>query len=350
MRAVVTGGAGFIGHHLVAALTQRGDLVTILDDLSAGTAPHNLHGDRRVVLIEADVRDGAALDRAFTGAQVVFHLAALTSVARSVVDPHTTHKVNAGGTSAVLHAAARAGVGAMVLASSAAVYGERPGGADPGRPQLETDPLAPASPYAASKAEAEAIVARQADDLGVRAVVLRYFNVYGTGQNPDAEYAAVLPSFIAAALRGEPAVIHGDGTQRRDFVHVSDVVAANLLAADLLAAGADRRGERLIFNIGSGTGRSVIELHSAVAHATGAYIPPTFAAARPGDVRTSSADIARAASQLGFRVKLSFAEGVRQTVDGYRAAWRSDGSAERPGSAPAAAQAEHLTRRYREAS
>ena len=226
MRAAVTGGAGFIGHHLVAALLARGDQVSVIDDFSTGQHSRLQPVDVRVLVTEGSVLDPAALDRALGGCEVVFHHAAIASVARSLVAPRLTNDVNTNGTIEVMLAAARHGVRRVVLAGSSAVYG-----VPEELPCRESQRPTPLSPYGAGKLAAEHYAHSLGVLHGVETAVLRYFNVYGPGQDPAAEYAAVIPRFITAVLDGRRPIINGSADIARDFVYIDDVVEANLLAA-----------------------------------------------------------------------------------------------------------------------
>jgi UDP-N-acetylglucosamine/UDP-N-acetyl-alpha-D-glucosaminouronate 4-epimerase len=308
VKVLVTGGAGFIGHHLATALVARGDDVVVLDDFSTGRRERlDRAGVARVV--DADLRTGPGVVDALRDREVVFHLAAIASVAKSVRDPETTNAVNVDGTVRLMVEAARIGVRRVVVASSSAVYGERAK-----LPSQETDRPEPHSPYATSKLAAEHYAHNLGEMAGIETVALRFFNVFGPDQDPNAEYAAVVPRFIVAALNGEEPVIYGDGRQSRDFVHVDDVVAANLAAADR----PDVSG--LTANVGSGERRSLLDLLDAVAAAAGRKLSPIFEPARPGDVRDSQADITVASERLGFRPRVDFHEGIRRTMESYRQA------------------------------
>jgi UDP-glucose 4-epimerase len=308
VRVLVTGGAGFIGHHLAMALVARGDDVVILDDFSTGQRERlDRVGASRVV--EADLRAGPGLADALRDREVVFHLAAIASVAKSVEDPETTNAVNVDATLRLMVESGRAGVRRVIVASSSAVYGP-----EASLPSRESDRPDPGSPYATSKLAAEHYVHNLGASSGIETVALRFFNVFGPGQDPKAEYAAVVPRFIVAALGHDQPTIYGDGLQSRDFIHVDDVVAANLCAA----ATPDVAG--LTVNVGSGESRSLIDLLGAVAAAAGRKLSPAFEPARPGDVRDSRADITLAASRLGFWPRVSFDEGIRQTMEWYREA------------------------------
>ena len=306
MRALVTGGAGFIGRHLASALAARGDDVVVVDDFSTGRRG-SLEALAGVRVLEGDVRSGPALVEALRDREVVFHLAAIASVARSIDDPVDSNSVNVDGTVRLMVEAARAGVGRVVLASSSAIYG-----ASPQLPSAESHLPAPASPYAAGKLAAEHYLHAIGAASGVETVALRYFNVYGPGQDPAAEYAAVVPRFATAAIAGKRPVIYGDGRQSRDFAYVGDVVAANVAAAT-------RRGvSGLTANVGSGLRYSLLDLLAAVGAAVGRDLDPRFEAPRPGDVRDSQADITVAADRLGFQPSVELAVGIALTVGSFR--------------------------------
>ncbi len=302
-RVVVTGGAGFIGSHLVDELLRLGASVRILDDLSSGRE-ENLAGVRdRIDFVRGDVRDAELLRRCLEGARFVFHEAALVSVAASVEDPQRSASVNLGGTLAVLEAARRCGVERVVFAASAAAYG-----AAPRLPCREGDAPDPASPYAVEKVAGESYCRLYTRLYGVPAVALRYFNVYGPRQRPDSDYASVIPAFVDACGSWRRPVIYGDGEQTRDFVFVADVVRANLLAATAPAAPGQ------VLNVASGRAVSLRELLAEVQRVCGTDLEPVHAEERPGDVRHSRGDPERAAEILGFRAEVDLREGLRRTV------------------------------------
>ena len=307
MRALVTGGAGFIGHHLVAGLLQRGDEVSVIDDFSTGLRSRIEPFERDIQLVEGSVLDPDALTRAAGGSDVIFHEAAIPSVARSLVSPRLVNDVNVNGTIEVMLVAGRLGVGRVVLAASSSAYG-----ASPDLPCRETQSPAPLSPYAASKVAAEHYLHALGAFHGVATVALRYFNVFGPGQDPVSEYAAVVPRFTTAVLNGTRPTINGTGEISRDFTFIDNVVQANLLAA----ASAAPSG--LTCNIGSGTSFSLLELLAAIGDAAGSPVDPIFGPARPGDVPHSLADISLAQRELGYQVSVPFAEGVARTVASYR--------------------------------
>ncbi len=306
MQFVVTGGAGFIGSHLSEALRERGEVI-ILDDLSSGKREniHHLLNEDRVRFVEGDVTDLPLLRDLFRGADGIFHQAAIASVPRSVADPLATHAVNATGSLNVLVAARDAGVRKVVLASSSAVYGDNP--ALPKHEGMVPEPL---SPYAVQKVTGEYYASAFSALYGLQTVCLRYFNVFGPRQDPASEYAAVIPKFIARLLAGEPPRIYGDGSQTRDFVFVQDVVQANIAAMASDAAGT--------FNIAGGTPLSVNDLASIVQDLLGTDREPLHAAARPGDIHDSYADITRARERLGWSPRHSLKRGLAETVAWFR--------------------------------
>jgi UDP-glucose 4-epimerase len=302
VRALVTGGAGFIGSHLVDALVARGDEVVVLDNLATGRL-ENLSDAAR--FIEGDVADEAAVAAAVAGCEVVFHPAALGSVARSVERPLDTDRSNIHGTLAVLEAAHRAGARRVVLASSSSVYG--------GASQVataESAPLVPRSPYAVTKLTGEHYARVYRELHGLETVCLRYFNVFGPRQRPDSEYAAVIPLFMDALLTGRDPVVHGDGLQSRDFTFIADTVAANLCAA---GAPAERCAGR-VFNIARGTPATLLDLLDILATELGVTVAPKHTDPRPGDVRNSHADISAARRDLGYEPGVSFREGLARTL------------------------------------
>ena len=309
MKAVVTGGAGFIGHHLVAGLLEQGHEVAVIDDFSTGLRERLAPFRGRISVAEGSILDAAALDTAFSGCEVVFHEAAIASVARSFAEPRLTEDVNVGGTIEVLLAAARSSVRRVVFAGSSAVYG-----VPEGPPSSERDRTRPTSPYGASKLAAEYYLHSLGELHGIETAVLRYFNVYGPGQDPTAEYAAVIPRFIAAVLDGRRPTIYGSPDISRDFVHVDDVVDANLLAA---GTSSPPRGT---WNVASGSRTSLGELLQAVAAATGRDVEPLLETPRPGDIAHSQASIALAQQELGYTVGVPLREGISRLVAWFREA------------------------------
>ena len=308
MKAAVTGGAGFIGHHLVAALLARGDAVTVIDDFSSGRRSRLDRFADRVTVTEGSVLDPSALDDALTGTDVVFHHAAIPSVARSLVAPRLTNDVNTSGTIEVMLAAARQGTRRVVFAGSSAVYG-----VPDSLPCRESRLAQPVSPYGASKLAAEHYLHSLGHALGIDTVALRYFNVYGPGQDPAAEYAAVIPRFIAAVLGGEQPTINGSAEISRDFVYIADVVDANILAARLSGPSG------LTVNIASGHQTSLASLLEAISRAVGQDVAARIGPARPGDIVHSVADVDRALQELDFRAKVPLGEGISRTIEAIRA-------------------------------
>ena len=307
---LVTGGAGFIGAHLVDRLLADGARVRVLDDFSTGSddnlAAARRHGDRLEV-VRDDVRDLPAVERAARGAAVIFHQAAMRSVPRSVADPLGANAHNVTGTLHVLEAARRAGIRRVVYASSSSVYGDRPD-----LPKREDQPPAPISPYAVSKVAGEQYAAVWTRLYGVETVGLRYFNVFGPRQDPKSEYAAVIPRFILWALGGEPLEVHGDGAQSRDFTYVDNVVDANVLAATAPGGGGE------VFNVGCGARVSLLEIIARLERTLGRPLARRHTPPRPGDVPHTLADIDRAKRVLGYTPLVDFDEGFRRTVAYFR--------------------------------
>lgn len=311
MRALVTGGAGFIGSHLVEALVRRGADVVVLDNLCSGSRANlrapGLAG--QVEFVQADVTDAAAVRRAMAGCDWVFHQAALVSVPKSVECPRESHRDNVVGTLEVLTAARDAGVRRVVLASSSAVYGDR----DEVTKREDLPPL-PLTPYALQKYAAERYGQLFHALYGLQTVGLRYFNVFGPRQAADSPYSGVIARFCAAFLANQRPTVFGDGRQSRDFVYVANVVAANLAAAE----GAPERVAGRVYNVGTGTSLTLLELIGELQRVTGRALEPQFKPARPGDVRYSNADVTAATRDLGYRVAVSWQEGLAATLDWYR--------------------------------
>lgn len=304
---LVTGGAGFIGSHICERLLKEGHSVRVLDNFFSGKEANleSLGGD--VDLIRGDIREPKTIAEAMRGVHVVFHEAALGSVPRSVADPVTTHEVNITGTLNVLLAARDAGVRRVVYASSSSVYGETEE-----LPKHEGMMPQPLSPYALSKLAGEHYITVFNHVYGFEAVGLRYFNIFGSRQDPESQYAAVIPKFTTALLEGKQPVIYGDGLQSRDFTHVENVVEANLLASE--ADGVAGRA----FNVACGGRYSLLDLLGKLKQIIGSDIQPIHEAPRAGDVRDSQASIEAARRAFGYRVKVDFDEGLRRTVEWYR--------------------------------
>ena len=305
--ALVTGGAGFIGGHLVSQLLQDGWRVRVLDDFSSGREENLADSAGRIELVRSDLSAPGVLPAACEGVHTVFHEAAIPSVPRSVSEPIRTHEVNATGTLKLLEAARRAGVDRVVYASSCASYGD---GSE--LPKVETMAPDPRSPYAAQKLAGEQYCRLYADLYGLETVSLRYFNVYGPRQDPTSDYAAVVPRFVTAAIEGRPSTIFGDGEQTRDFVYVQDVVRANLLAAAAPGvAGA-------VVNVAGGRRISLNDLVARIAELTGCDEAPVHAPERVGDVRDSEADVALARERIGFEPETELRDGLAATVEHFR--------------------------------
>jgi nucleoside-diphosphate-sugar epimerase len=304
---LVTGGAGFIGSHIAEFLAAGGDSVRVLDNLSTGKKENLAGFIGRVEFIEGDIRDLDACRRAVRGVEHVLHQAALASVTGSIADPLLTNAINVTGTLNLLLSARDAGVRSFVLASSSAVYGD-----DPAMPKREGREGRPLSPYGTSKRVGEKYGELFHELYGMKTVALRYFNVFGPRQDPMSDYAAVIPVFITKVLRGERPVIYGDGEQSRDFIYVKSVVQANVTAAE----SPDTGGEAL--NVASGKGLTVNALLAAVNGIVGTEIQAVHAEPRPGDIKHSVADIAKARRVMGFEPQIPFMDGLKDTVSWYR--------------------------------
>jgi UDP-glucose 4-epimerase len=300
---LVTGGAGFIGSHLVEALIARGEQVRVLDDFSTGKRENLAPFADRVELIEGDVVNPGDVQRAVSGCRYVLHLAAIASVQASLDDPRRSHQVNAGGTLNVLEATRLAGVQRVVSVSSAAIYGDH--AALPLREELPPRPL---SPYGASKAAAEAYCLAFHASYGLPIVVLRPMNAYGPRQDPTSPYSGVISIFAARMRRGETPVIYGDGKQTRDFVYVADVVRALLLACKCEAAVGG------VFNVASGTQTSILQLVATLSEVLDTDLPPTFGPPRGGEVRFSEGNTQRARETLGWEAQIPLREGLARLV------------------------------------
>jgi len=304
VNVLVTGGAGFIGSNLVGALAGDGHPVRVLDDLSTGHK-ENLDGVAgNVEVVLGDVRDRALVRGALDGVEVVFHLAALPSVARSVADPRASHEVNVDGTLNVLLAAGDAGVRRLVYASSSSVYGDTPV-----LPKHEEMPVSPRSPYAAAKLAGEAYCRAFSHVYPLETVCLRFFNVFGPRQDPASQYAAVVPRFVTRMLAGRPAEVTGDGRQTRDFTFVANAVEACRLAA---SAGPEAVGQAM--NVGCADRISVLDLVGLINDLLGQRLDPVFTPARPGDVRDSQASTDKAKRLIGYRPLVPVREGMAATV------------------------------------
>jgi nucleoside-diphosphate-sugar epimerase len=303
---LVTGGSGFIGSNLVEELLERGREVKILDNFSTGRRENLAHLGGHIEQIEGDLRSYERVSHAVRNCDVVFHQGALPSVPRSLQDPISSNEVNVVGTLNVLLAARDAGVRRVVFASSSSIYGDLPG-----MPRVESAPVAPAAPYAVSKLAGEQYCMVASRVYGLETVALRYFNVFGRRQDPLSHYSAVIPRFITALQEGRAPIIYGTGEQSRDFTHISNVVQANLLAAEAEGAAGE------VFNVGAGECHSLNELAGALNRIMGTDIEPEYAPARAGDVAKSLADVSKAERILGYDASVSFDEGLARTVEAY---------------------------------
>ena len=304
---LVTGGAGFIGSSIAEALLATGERVRIIDDFSSGRRENLARLPGRFELIEGTITDPQTVARAVHGVEVVFHEAAIPSVARSVADPQATMLAGVQGTTVLLDVAQRAGVRRVIFAASSAAYGDTPT-----LPKMETMEPRPLSPYAASKLAGEQLMRIFAELHGIETISLRYFNVFGPWQDPNSDYAAVIPKFITAAIRGERPIIFGDGEQTRDFCYVENAVRANLLAA---AASRRLRGE--VVNIACGERTSLNQLVRCVGELAGRRLDPDHRAPRPGDVLDSLADVTAARELLRYEPAVDLREGLKRTYRSF---------------------------------
>ena len=308
-KALVTGGAGFIGSTLVRELVKRGVFVRVLDNVSSGNLT-NLEGlGKKLEFVEGDIRNAVACRNACRGVEAVFHMAALVSVPQSVADPILSESINSGGTLNLLIAARDCQVKRFVFSSSSAVYGDTEQ-----IPTPETTPTFPTSPYGIQKLMGEHYARTFFQLYGLETVTLRYFNVYGPGQNPASAYAAVIPKFLTRHFSGQTSVIFGDGEQTRDFCHVNDVVQANILAAETSMPEAIGS----VFNVACGNRISVNELILKMRESLGAELSTDYQAERAGDIKHSGADISKIVSKLDYAPKVRIETGLKETADYYR--------------------------------
>lgn len=307
VRALVTGGAGFIGSHIATALVDRGDQVVVLDNLSTGKQQNLEHLQGRIRFIQGELQDREAVKEALQGAEVVFHQAALASVPRSVATPLDTHDACVTGTLNLLDLARAAGVRRVIYAGSSSAYGDQPF-----QSKRETDLPLPLSPYAAAKLAGEYYLQAFTATYGLETVTIRYFNVFGPRQDPNSEYSAVIPKFVTAVLRGERPTIYGDGTQSRDFTYIDNVVSGNLAAAD-----APNVAGRVI-NVACGEQFSLLQLMDSINRVLGTNIQPLFAERRAGDIKSSLADISLAQQLLEYQPLVTFDEGLRRSIKYYQ--------------------------------
>ena len=303
---LVTGGAGFIGSHVVDELVRRRERVRVLDNFVTGKRENIAHNLAHIELVEGDLTDLEAVRRAVAGADYVLHLGAIPSVPRSVADPLASNEANVTGTLNVLVAARDEGVERVVYSSSSSVYGD-----SPTLPKHEHMPTSPLSPYAVSKLAGENYCVAFHRVYGLPAVCLRYFNVFGPRQDPQSQYAAVIPKFVTRMLNGKPPLVYGDGLQTRDFTYVANVVEANLLACQR----EDAIGQ--VMNAALGNRISLLDLIHTLNKVLGTDLPPAFDAPRPGDVRDSQADTTLMEALLRFQTVVGFEEGLRRTVEWF---------------------------------
>jgi len=306
-RALVTGGAGFIGGHLVEGLLAAGWSVRVIDDLSTGSERNLAHARERIEFTRGDIRDADVLKRVMDGVEVVFHQAAMASVPRSVAMPLLTNSINVDGTLLVLETARQSGVRRVVYAASSSAYGDTEV-----LPKTESLPATPLSPYALQKHTGEVYCRLYRELYGLETVALRYFNIFGPRQDPNSDYAAVIPSFVTAALAGRPPVIYGDGEQTRDFTYVENAVQANLRAAD------SQRASGRVINIAAGKRTSLNRLWQAIREIVGVDLEAHHAAPREGDVRDSLADLTLASELLDYAPDIDLDEGLGRTIASFR--------------------------------
>ncbi|HTH53875.1 MAG TPA: SDR family oxidoreductase [Edaphobacter sp.] len=306
---LITGGAGFIGSHLVRALVERGDQVRVLDNFETGLRKNLDAVKDRIDLHEVDLTDAEAVQKACEGMDYVFHEGALPSVPRSVKEPRPSHEINIGGTFNVLEGARLAKVKRVVYAASSSAYGNQPG-----FPRVETMSPQPLSPYAVQKLTGELYMQSYWRVYGLETVCLRYFNIFGARQVPDSPYSGVMARFIVMMMRGDRPTIFGDGEQGRDFTPVENVVNANLLAIEAPTEKAAGK----VFNVACGERHTLNETYAFLATLLDFKHPPIYGPEREGDVRDSLADISAVADALGYAPRVSFEEGLRRTVAWYR--------------------------------
>ncbi len=306
-RCLVTGGGGFIGSHLVEGLVNAGHTVRVLDDFSTGNRANLQAVGGRIDLVAGSITDENQVRQAAAGCQVIYHLAALPSVTKSVENPLLSHDICATGTLRVLEAAREAGARRVVFGASSSAYGDQPGPI-----RTEDDLLIALSPYAAAKLAGEHYCRAFTASYGLETVRLRFFNVFGPRQDPKSPYSGVIALFSAAMSQGRQPTIFGDGLQTRDFVYVDNVVAALMQAAQAPAASGN------VYNIATGLGTTVLDLVRSLNELLGKNLQPLFAPPRAGDVRYSQADISRARRDLGYHPAVPFLEGLRRTLAWYR--------------------------------
>lgn len=311
---LVTGGSGFIGGHIVRRLLREGRSVRVLDDFSTGRRENIADVESQIELVVGDICDHATAERCADGAEIIFHLAAIPSVPRSVDHPRESHEANINGTFNVLMAARKCGARRIVYSASSAAYGDTPT-----LPKIESMAPAPLSPYAVGKLTGEYYCRCFAGVYDMETVSLRYFNVFGPRQDPKSSYAAAIPAFVTRMLNGEPPIIFGDGEQSRDFCYIDNVVEANLLAAGVLSA--DTQVEKPageVVNIACGERTTLNEIIAIINENLGSNFAPDYRDRRPGDVMHSLADVSKARRVIGYEPKVLFAEGLQRTIGWYK--------------------------------
>jgi nucleoside-diphosphate-sugar epimerase len=306
MEYLVTGGAGFIGSHLVERLVKNGGRVRVLDNFITGKRENLAPFTGKIDLVEGDMADPAVCQRACSGVRVVFHEAALPSVPKSVADPVASHLANIQGTFNLLIGAKDAKVQRFVYAGSSSAYGE-----SETLPKVESMASGPLSPYAVQKLTGEFYCTVFARCYGLQTLTIRYFNVFGPRQDPKSQYAAAIPAFITAILENRPPTVYGDGEQTRDFTYIDNVVEANLLAVKARAT----RGE--VINVACGESISINAIIKEINAALGKNVQPHYVAPRPGDIKHSWADISLASKVIGFKPIVSFRDGLKKAIDWY---------------------------------
>lgn len=311
-RCLVTGGAGFIGSHLVRGLLEAGHRVRVLDNMSTGNRANLEEVSDRIEILEGDICDTIAVKEALSGVERVFHQAALASVPLSLERPLDTHRACATGTLTMLHMSVQAGVKRFVYAASSSAYGDQPTSS-----KRETDLPLPLSPYAVAKLTGEYYCHAYFHSFGLETVGIRYFNVYGPRQDPNSPYSAVIPLFVSRILSGKRPIIFGDGLQSRDFTYVANVVHGNLLAAERPNIGGR------IINVADGGQTTLLQLLKLLCKLLDKHVEPEFQPPRVGDVRESLADITLARRLLGYEPQIRLEEGLRRTVEHYQGTSRS---------------------------
>ena len=304
---LITGGAGFIGSHVAARLVELGHRVRVVDDFSTGRRENLSHLTGKIELLEADIRDPQVCLKACEDIEFVFHQAAIPSVPKSIDSPQASHDANVNGTFNILRAAVRRKVRSVIYAGSSSAYGDTE--ESPKHEQLKPAPL---SPYAVQKLTGELYCAAFYECFGLETITLRYFNVFGARQDPHSAYAAAIPAFVTAILRGEPPTVYGDGEQTRDFTYIDNVVHGYVLAMDARETG----GESVYVAFGDAI--SVNQVIAAINRLLGTRVEPRHVDPRPGDVRHSCADVTLAKTLMGYETLVTFDEGLRRTIDYYR--------------------------------